>query len=312
MSNSNNARINRDMAALALTIALTLGLLAIPLIGSASGVQQSQGPRSMTIPAGGIVTLQARGFCLDFGKPFPTGEMTGKGIADEKLRAALNYAVNKGQAENNPQQVELAVWFLRDNTWHAPEHAIAQEIVDNAITAPNDSADGIPLTEAIAQKKASVTAKFVPQTKDNFYGDGDVEIKNLTDAELKVYMLMGQVFSATAEGDFQELMAFELGTEKVEVQGTLVPMQTIVASPTITMQPTAHPTLTAMITPETPTPQPTSVSEAPTSVSTPSNTDSDLPGVGVADGTPVLLISLALISAFALICAGAALKRRQS
>jgi hypothetical protein len=311
MNNTDNTRTGRHMAALALGIALTLGLLAIPLIGSASGVQQSEGPRTMIIPAGGMVTLQVRGFCLDFGKPFPTGEMTAKDLADNKLRAALSYAVNRGQAENNPQQVELAIWFLRDNTWHATEHTIAQEIVDIGIAVPNDKGDGIPLTDAIAQNKASVTAKFVPQTKDNFYGDGDVEIKNLTGAELKVFMPMGQVFSATTGGDFQDLMAFELGTESVEVQGTLVPIQTIVASPTITMQPTVHPTLTAMVTPEVPTSQPQPTTDTPANVSATSTNGSDLPSLGVADNTALLFISLVFIAALALIIAGTALKSRQ-
>jgi hypothetical protein len=313
MNNTNNTRTGRQMAALSLAIALILGLLAIPLIGSASGVRQSQrnGPRSMIIPAGGTVTLQVRGFCLDFGKPFPTGEMRADGIADNKLRAALSYAVNAGQAEKNPQQVELAVWFLRDNAWHAPEHTIAQEIVDIGVALPNDKSDGIPLNEAIAQNKASATGKFVPQTKDNFYGDGDVEIKNLTNAELKVFMLMGQVFTATAEGDFQDLMTFELGTESVEVQGTLVPIQTIAASPTITMQPTVHPTLTAMLTPEAPTSQPQPTTETPANVSATSTNSSDLPSLGVADNTALLFISLAFIAALALIIAGTALKSRQ-
>jgi hypothetical protein len=297
MNRQSNTRTGNRVKAMTAGMALIFGLLIAPLVGSAGSVRQTQGPRSVTIPAGGSVLLQVRGFCLDFGKPFPTGEMSAKGLADQKLRAGLNYAINKGLAENNPQQTELAVWFLRDNSWHASEHAIGQEIVDNAVSAPNDTGDGISLSDAVAQNKVSVVGMFVPQTKDNFYGDGEAEIKNLTNAELKVYTPIGIVFSSTVGGDFQDLMAYELGTEKVEVQGTAVPLMTVIASPSVTLEPTAHPTITAITAVETPT----TVSPTPQS-------ESDLPGVGVPDSTPVVLISLALIFALALIGAGAALK----
>ncbi|HKP54723.1 MAG TPA: hypothetical protein VJ183_18965 [Chloroflexia bacterium] len=302
MNEQRNARSGKRARVMTLSIALMFGLLIAPHVGSAGSVQQAQGPRSVTIPAGGSVLLQVRGFCLDFGKPFPTGEMSAKGLADGKIRAALDYAINKGYAENNPQQTELAVWFMRDGIWHAPEHTVGQEIVANAISPPVDAGDGISLSDAITQNKVSVTGKFVPQTKDNFYGDGEAEIKNLTDAELKVFTPIGIVFSSTAGGDFQDLMAYELGTEKVEVQGTPVPLMTVMASPSVTLEPTAHPTLTAITIPETPA----SVSASPTAQS-----ESDLPGVGVPDNAPVVLISLALIFALALIGVGAALNLKK-
>ena len=312
----NQAAISgKHTSGIALAIAIMFGLLVSPHVGRADNVRQTQGPRSITIPAGGTATITVRGFCLDFGKPFPTGQMEAKGLADEKLRAALNYAITKGYTEGNPQQTELAVWFLRDNTWHAPERTIGQEIVDNAVSAPNDAGDGTMLSEAVTQKQVSVTATFVPQTADNFYGDGEAEIKNLTNAELRVYMPVGMVFSAVGGGNFQDLMVYELGTEKVELQGTAVPLMTAQASPSVTLEPTAQPTLTAMVAAETPAPQATVAMDAPTSVAAPTGTggpQSDLPGAGVPDSTPMLLLAAALISAVTLIGAGAVLKRRQN
>ena len=297
--NNSKARPSIMTTATALGMALMLGLLFTPLATHAGSMQQTQGPRSLTIPAGGTITLQSRAFCLDFGKDFPTGDMNGKGLVDEKIRAALNYAINKGYTEGNPQQVELAVWFLSDGTWHATEHAIGQEIVDNAVTAPNDAVDGTSLADAIAQNKAGVTAKFVPQTKDNFYGDGDVAIKNLTGAELKIYMPIGQLFEAPS-GNFQRLAGYDLGTEKVEVQGTPVTPTTV---PATAVQPTAVPVATteaATSTPET----------AGGSTDT-SGTGGQLPVSGVPDGTPMALISTALVASLVLVVAGATLRRKQ-
>lgn len=288
---------------------LLLGLLVSPAFGSADSARQ-QGPRSVTIPAGGSVTLQSRAFCQDFGKDFPTAEISAKGLADSKIRAALNYAISKGYAETNPTQVELAVWFLRDNTWHGDQHTVAQEILDNATTPPNDSGDGISIVDAVAQNKASATAKYVPQTKDNFYGDGQITIKNLTNADLKVFMPIGVVFAADS-GNFQGLVAYETGTEVTEVQGTPVVSPAV---PTVTLQPTVAATLTPVL--DTPVPQPTDTVAAPTSAPTEAPTSmptgtggQDLPASGNGESTVLLVSALALAAMF-LVIAGVVFSRR--
>src|SRR3989442_857614 len=96
-----------------------LALLAPAMVSAQSGTAKAPSPTMLTIPAGGSATLTVRGFCLDYGKPFPTQEIQAGKLADDKIRAALNYSLGKGYTEGSPQQVELAVWFLRDNTWHA-------------------------------------------------------------------------------------------------------------------------------------------------------------------------------------------------
>lgn len=312
--NNRKHAISATLAALA----VVLGIIAAPLIGRASGVQQAQGPRSLAIPAGGSVTLNVRAFCLDFGKDFPTADINGTTVASDKIRAALNYAINKGYTEGNPQQVELAVWFLSDGTWHATEHAIGQEIVDNATTVPNDSADGTALADAIAQKQVSVSAKFVPQTKGNYYGDGEVVIKNLTGAEIKVYMRIGLVFQAPA-GNFQRLAGYDLGTQKVEVQGTPAIAATIAPTTAPTSAPATQ--APATVVPATVAPtveQPTatteaatSTPEAATSTPVPSGTGGSLPTTGVPDSTPYILVSIGIISSLAILVAGFALRRKQ-
>src|SRR5215210_1018193 len=122
-------------SALLFGLGLTFSVALSPTVMSASTAYQTQpGPSVVTIPAGGTATLTARGFCLDFGKPFPTGDTTARTLTTDRIRAALNYSIQKGYTEGNAQQVQLAVWYLRDNTWHAEQRTIADEIVRESAT----------------------------------------------------------------------------------------------------------------------------------------------------------------------------------
>jgi len=183
MNNLSRQRAAQLFAAVLLSVGLVASLTLSAVPGNASTLrQQVQPPPSViTIPAGGTATLIARGFCLDFGKPFPTGDMTTRVLAVDKIRAALNYSIQKGYTEGNAQQVQLAIWYLRDNTWHASPHVIADEIVSQATTEnmPPATGNAVSLADAVSQNMVSVTAKFVPQTADAFYGDGPVQVKNL-------------------------------------------------------------------------------------------------------------------------------------
>jgi hypothetical protein len=309
------------------------GAIALPATSQASPVEQGAGqgqaPASITIPANGSVTIQVRGFCLDFGEPFPTVPTNASGPADAKIRQALNYAVSKGYTEGNPEQVQQAIWFLRDNQWRSEDRTIAQEIVNNATDAnnPNDGGSGTSLAAAISGGQASVTSTFTPQTQDAFYGDGNAEIRNLTGSELTVFMPIGVVFTAGAGGNFQDLVGYQLATGQTEVQGT----PQVTAQATITLQPTAQPTITAITTPivETPAPAPTETfapastattapagqiaTAAPAATETPSVPAPDTnPSTGVADHTSFTLAMFAMLLAVSSIVVGMALRRSEN
>ncbi|HUP27889.1 MAG TPA: hypothetical protein VM409_05590 [Chloroflexia bacterium] len=242
----DKTNVARPAGSLMIVMGLIFSFLLSPVLASANVVRQTnQTPRSITIAAGASATLTARGFCLDFGKPFPTQDMTARNLAVDKIRAALNYSIQKGYTDGNPQQVELAVWYLRDNTWHGEQHTIADEIVRESATAqvPTSTGDGTSISDAVSQNKVTVTAKFVPQTADAFYGDATVTIRNTGTSEMKVYMPVGVTFSTIAGGNFQDLIAYELAVQ----QGTTTPGAT--ASPATTLQPTIQPSLTAQTTP---------------------------------------------------------------
>jgi LPXTG-motif cell wall-anchored protein len=174
-------------------------------------------------------------------------DMSARSLGADRIRAALNYSIQKGYTDGNPQQVQLAVWYLRDNTWHGEQRVIAEEIVREAATAPVpvSTGEGISLSDAITQNRVTVTARFVPQTQDAFYGDGTVTIQNTGTSEVRVYMPMGVTFSTVASaGTFQDLLVYELAVQ----QGTTTPGGAT-ASPATTQQATTQPTLTALTTP---------------------------------------------------------------
>lgn len=247
MLNRHRNSFHRTIAlVLSTTLGLALILVAGPLTTLASSMtplDQGQALNPMTIAAGETVNLTVRGFCLDFGKPFPTDNTTTKGLADDKIRAALNYSIQKGYTEGNPAQVELAVWFLRDNTWHNADHTIAQEIVDNATTAntPSTSGDGLSLSDAVSQNKVTLQAKFVAQTAEHFYGDTTLQIMNTGTADVKIYLPVGTVFTVpNGGGNFQDLAAYALGIQGTQqaASSTSTPEPTQTAAATSTTQPT--------------------------------------------------------------------------
>ncbi|MEO8286732.1 MAG: hypothetical protein ABI670_09885 [Chloroflexota bacterium] len=241
------------VTALIMSVALMLGVFAAPATSQASAAYQTDQVKVTSIPANGTVTLKARGFCTDFGKPFPAQQsMTANGLAPDNMRGALNYAVQKGYAAGNAQQVQLAVWYLKDNTWHNQDNTVAQEIVSNT-TGTLPTANAVALTDALAQNSVTISANFVPQTADAFYGDGDVVVTNTTSSALNVYMPVGVMFTVpNSNGQYQDLVAYELaqaeGTPTAGATTTAAATGTAEATGTVSVTGTAEATATGAAT----------------------------------------------------------------
>ena len=244
----------RGASALTMATAMVFAAVAAPAVTRAGSATAPLGKASdpITIPAGGTATLNVRGFCLDYGKPFPTGDTAPTGLAAANVQGALNYSIDKGYTDNNAAQVELAVWYLRDNTWHVNEHTLGTEIATSgpSYQIPPAPAGATSVADALAQNKVTITAKFVPQTSQNFYGDGQAQIKNTTSADLTVYMPVGVVFAVpTSSGNFQTLAAYALSNQPSQA-GT--PTAGATTSPAVTASAvvtgTASPAVTAVST----------------------------------------------------------------
>jgi hypothetical protein len=288
-----------------------LGLLLVPTVSSAhalSSAAEQAASTTLTIAPGGTASFTARGFCLDFGKPFPDQAVSPKGLADDKIRAALDYSIQKGYTTGSPDQVELAIWNLRDGVWRNDSHVTAQEIVDAATTAtpPASTGDGMSIVDAVSQNKVSINATFVAQTAGHFYGDATVELTNTTNAEVKVFLPVGTTFAVPGSaGTFQDLAVYILNV--VNQAPTAEPTNT--AQPTNTVQPTSttRPTQQATAVPATSVPQATATRSSASPTARPAQAPSTLPQTGAGEdgsGGPTSYILYAAL-ALALILCGA-------
>jgi hypothetical protein len=157
-------------------------------------------------------------FCLDFGKKFPDGQsIKAQGLADDKVRSALNYALSKGYVQSNPYEVQLAVWNISDGQpFHDVNNrgtTIAQEIVSNAgTTAPTGSASDVTNITVSNLKAADANAA---------YGTGTVT------GSLPTNVPVGFVLPAS-DGTFQRLVSVvasttgQAGTAGTSTTGTTV------------------------------------------------------------------------------------------
>jgi hypothetical protein len=257
-----------------------IALSASPTISLASPPAQIA-PQSVAIPAGGTVTIKVRGFCLVFGRPFPTGNMSINGLASDVTRNALTYAIQKGYTDSNAAQVQEAIWYLQDNTWHSDEHVIGQEIVDNASTVTTiPEGSGTALSDTTVQDVLTMTAIFIPQTADAFYGDGDLQVTNTGSTDTTVFLPIGAKFVVPDNsGGFQDLVVYALqpagGTPTAAATGTATSPATATAAATSTSAPIAT------TAPATPTSQAvTAPTDTPAPVATATLVSSALPATG--------------------------------
>src|SRR3954451_9110352 len=136
---------------------IVLALALVPLGISA----QTTTPGAGTGASGATINV----FCMDFGKKFPEGQtIKAQGLADDKVRGALQYALSKGYVQSNPYQVQLAVWNIVDGQ---PFHdinnrgtTIAQEIVSNAASAPAGNASDVSNITVANLKAADANAAY--------------------------------------------------------------------------------------------------------------------------------------------------------
>jgi len=279
----------------------------------AQPLPQATGGQVLTIAAGQSASVQVRGFCLDFGKPFPSQSSAPTGLAPDQARAALNYAVSKGYDTSDPAQVQEAIWFLVSGEWHRTDHAMAQEIVDAAKNGNMPATpSGTSLIDALQANNLTATISFTPggglTGSDAFYGDGSLMIKNNGTQDVQVYLPFGSVFPPANSAD-QRLIGYAMAAAQPAATNTAGATATTEATvePTSTTAATAAPTETAAATAA-----PTETA-APTMAAAPTMTPATpgLPTTGAGDsGLPGALLLLGA----ALVCllAGLALLRRSA
>ena len=266
-------------AALGVLLAtLGLALLAVPAAPA----------HAQTTPAATNGTIYV--FCLDFGKDFPKGQsIKAQGLADANVRGALNYALGKGYLKSDPYQVQLAMWKLSNGDFHDINNkgtTIAQEIVNNAGTAPSGSATDV----------GDITiTNLQPTDATNAFGTGTVN------GTVAANIPVGFLLPASA-ANFQRLISVVYNpqaaatTAPATAAATTAPATAAATTAPATIAATAAPT-TAAAAPTTapataePTAAPT-VAAAPATGNGWNNTDGGSP---TAAGMLFLLLGVALI-----------------
>jgi len=257
-----------------------LGLSALVIGLSATLAQETQAappvPANFTVAAGQSATVRVNVFCLDFSKDFPTGQNIVPGApADEKLRSALAYAIDKGYDQSNPRQLQLALWNLRDNVFHTnagENKTIAQEVIDSVAKAPTVAAGtGTALADAVKNGQATVTATGVqPLVQGEFYGTAVLEIKNTGTSSLTLSLAPGTVFTANGT-NFQTLIGYPTGAQSSPASQattsavTTAPATTAIATTAVA---TTAPATTAVATTAAVTTAPATTAVATTAVAT--------------------------------------------
>lgn len=262
MSTRRNSSTGVGGLALAAFLIVFFGLAAVILPANSTFAQTTTPtvtPGAVAAP-GAVINV----FCLDFEKDFPVGQtIKAQGLADDKIRGALAYALSKGYVTTNPYQVQVAIYNLRDGQPlrdpRGEGTAVAQEIINNA--------GAVPSTGNPALLNNLTITGIQPATGERFFGTATIQ--GTVDAS---GLPVGFLLPASA-ANFQNLVAVVVPAQAAPTAtavATVAPTNTPLPAPTNTPLPaptaTAVPAATAVPT-ATPAPTPTvlGVSELPAS-----------------------------------------------
>jgi uncharacterized surface anchored protein len=183
-------------------------LIALVLtMGIGQGHALAAPPKAFTLQPGGKATITFEAFCVNFGKLFPTAINGPDGtVAPDKVRAALEYAVEKGLTADSKQalQVEYAIWQLI-NTPNSPKgDALAQDVIAAANAASVTNPTGTSILDAAKANQVTLTLdswqpigdkqQITATASDHFYGRGQLTVENVSQQAVTLYMPTGTVF----------------------------------------------------------------------------------------------------------------------
>ena len=207
--------------ALVVVALLTVGLSAQVVLAQTSTT--AAGTNVVTLAAGQSASIPANFWCLDFGKPFPTGITGPSGTAPAKVVSVLQAAKAAGSINSNPYQTQLAVWYAADGTWHDTGnagHALAQQLITAAGTYTATPTAATQSLGALMDKgRLKVVAQNFQAVSDNsgglpaYHGTGNIVVTN-TSSQSVSFVLDGAVFQPTNAGA-QTLFAQTANTPQI-------------------------------------------------------------------------------------------------
>ncbi len=170
-------------------------------------------PYVITLAPGASTSVPVRGFCMNYGKPFPSKTLQAADLASDKVRAAVAYALQKGYVDSDPLQVQLAVWYLQDGK-KAPgrTYTLANEIIRFAESgAVPEPADAQTLAATLGKNLVSANIADYQSTSPANYqyrGQGNLVLTNLSPDTVTFVLPYGMRFADSGKQGTQDMAIF--------------------------------------------------------------------------------------------------------
>jgi hypothetical protein len=218
---TNQVLTNRQVAIVALVVLVLLwAVVTIPV-----AAQENASAVVFTLNPGGTARVPVRFWCLDPGKPFPTGLAGPVGTAGSGIIRLLDVAEARNVTVSDTFQVQQALWRLRSGRFTAypgRDHALAQDLVATASIAQPAP---VPVLGSQGVAGLQVTVDNLMAGKEQgptgmgpYYGSGTLIIHNPTTTN-QTFRVTGAVFVPTGGQDAQNVVAQHEAGWPVDVQG---------------------------------------------------------------------------------------------
>lgn len=195
------------------SLVLVLGFLAALVSPTAAGArparQMAPGETTISLPAGGEMSLPVSAFCINFGEPFPKAVTVSTDRTSDGVVKVLKAAAKDGTATNT-LQTQIAVWHALEGKWGYKDADVDMTVaraIDAAATGETTQplmGRGVALDQAIKAGQVQATVsdwkpvdapKALP-TDSPYYGTGTLVVKNLSNEKLELYVPLGVVLKA--------------------------------------------------------------------------------------------------------------------
>jgi hypothetical protein len=139
----------KKLFAIGLGVALLAAAFAYSGLRAQSGTAGGVG--DITLAPGKSSAVNFKVYCIKYGMALTNEPVEFKGRSTHGVVHILHYAHSKGYVDSDPVQVQLAIWKQTTGEWKATDHAIAEEIFNNAIQTRIETKTGgeIFMTDAV-------------------------------------------------------------------------------------------------------------------------------------------------------------------
>ncbi|WP_293170361.1 hypothetical protein, partial [Oceanithermus sp.] len=190
-------------------------------------VQAAESGVTVTLPAAGSVEVPVEGFCMNYGKPFPSAKLAPVGLAPAEVRAIERYAAARGYNKTQPYQVQRAIWYFTDGlAYDKAKLPVTHELVNYAKANATHQLPEGALDLASAVKQGLVRAyisDFKNVSNPDYHGKGTLTIVNQTQQQLSIFIPYGVKFKDQVKAGTQNMAVFATPIEaKAPAQKVLV------------------------------------------------------------------------------------------